>query len=123
MDSRTYTPQIAAGGVILTNGDTILSAANGARPYLILRPPAGNTVTIRPQVAGSELTIDGLWIGVAPETGATGPTTLLIDGAWRKVTLRNVTIDPGGLRAAAAAAAAVPIPAVTLDSPGRSTTW
>jgi hypothetical protein len=76
MDSRTYTPQIAAGGVILTNGDTILSAANGARPYLILRPPAGNTVTIRPQVAGSELTIDGLWIGVF-ETGATGPTTLL----------------------------------------------
>ena len=117
MDSRTYTPQIAAGGVILTNGDTILSAANGARPYLILRPPAGNTVTIRPQVAGSELTIDGLWIGVF-ETGATGPTTLLIDGAWRKVTLRNVTIDPGGLRAAAPAAAAVPIPAVTLAFSG-----
>jgi hypothetical protein len=117
MDSRTFAPLIAAGGVIETDGDTILSAANGERPYVMLTPPAGDTVTIRPLATGSELTIDGLWIGVFQD-GTTNPTTLRIDGAWRKVTLRNVTIDPGGLRAAAPGAAPEPIPAVTLAFAG-----
>jgi hypothetical protein len=117
VDSRTFTPTLPVNGVIEVDGDLTLSAANGERPYVVLRPQNGDTVTIRSARAGAELAIDGLWIGVF-ETGGAGPTRLRIDGAWRKVTLRNVTLDPGGERAAAPATAAEPIPAVTLAFAG-----
>jgi hypothetical protein len=117
MDSRTFTPLIAPNGVIEADGDTILSAANGERPYMVLARQNGNTVTIRSLAPDSELVIDGLWIGVF-DNSAAGTTTLRIDGAWRKVTLRNVTIDPGGERAAALGQAAAPIPPVTLAFAG-----
>lgn len=113
MDSRTFTPQIPANGVILASGDLTLSAANGERPYVVLTPQNGSTVTIRSNDPDAELVIDGLWIGVFPAAG-TGDTRLRIDGRWRKVTLRNVTIDPGGERAAAPGSPPESIPAVEL---------
>ena len=113
MDSRTFAPLIPANGVIEADDDLTLSAPNGERPYVILSPQNGDTVTIRSTVAGLELVIDGLWLGVF-EQGSTGPTTLRIDGTWAKVTLRNVTIDPGGERAAAPGQPPDPIPAVRL---------
>ena len=118
LDNHTYRPQLEAGGVIEADGDLTLSAANETRPYVILTPDAGNTVTLRSTRPGAHLVIDGLWIGVFDPAGGGGPTTLRIDGTWARVTLRNVTIDPGGERAAAPAQAAQPIPAVRLAFSG-----
>jgi hypothetical protein len=116
-DSRTYHTQIDASGVIEVDGDLTLSAANGERPYVVLTRVGGDVITIRATTPGIELVIDGLWIGVF-EQGSVAPTRLRIDGSWRKVTLRNMTLDPGGQRAAAPAAAAPAIPAVTLAFAG-----
>lgn len=117
IDSRTFTPALPAGGVILAAGDLTLSAANLERPYVVLGADAGDTVTLRSTVAGSHLVIDGLWIGVF-DPGGPNPTRLRIDGRWASVTLRNVTLDPGGVRAAAPAQPAAAIPAVTLEFAG-----
>jgi hypothetical protein len=117
MDSRTFTPQLAPGAVIEANGDLMLSAGDGARPYVLLAADAGGTVTIRTTTAGATLVIDGLWIGI-DTGGAAGPATLRIEGAWKQVILRNVTLDPGGERAAAPAAAPAPIAAVRLALAG-----
>jgi hypothetical protein len=117
VDSRTFAPALAATGIITADGDLTLSAADQERPYVILRAPEGNTVVIRGMVAGSRLVVDGLWIGVFPAVG-TGGTRLRIEGEWREVVFRNVSLDPGGIRAAAPATPAVPIPAVTLEFAG-----
>lgn len=112
MDSRTATPLLPADGVIQADGDLTLSAANGERPYVVLAPANGDTVTIRAIAADLALVIDGLWLGVFAAGG--GDARLVIDGTWRSVTLRNITIDPGGARAAAPAQAPEPIASVTL---------
>lgn len=112
VDSRTYAPEIQADGIIHVDDDLTLSAANGARPYVTLTPSSGNVVTIHSSNADASLVIDGLWLGVFGAAG--GGTMLVIDGTWRKVTLRNTTIDPGGQRAAAVGQAAEAIPAVRL---------
>ena len=117
LDNRTYRPKIPANGIIEADGDLTLSAADGKRPYVILTPGAGDTVTIRSTQAGARLVIDGLWIGVF-EPGASGPTTLRIDGTWSQVVLRNVSLDPGGERAAAPGQPPEPIPAVRLAFSG-----
>jgi hypothetical protein len=113
MDSRTYRPQIPANGVIRADDDLILSAANGARPYVTLERSSGATITLRSMNPEAELVIDGLWLGLF-RTGSSSSTRLRIDGQWRKVTLRNVTIDPGGIRAVAPGQPAETIPGVRL---------
>ena len=117
MDNRTYRPQIPPTGIIQASGDLTLTAANQRRPYVVLERPGGDTITLRSTKAGARLTVDGLWLGVS-EAGSSGPTTLRIDGTWARVTLRNVTVDPGGERAAAPGQAAAPIPAVRLAFSG-----
>ncbi|SCX79777.1 hypothetical protein [Nitrosospira sp. Nsp13] len=109
MDSRTYRPLIAANGVIETNGNLFLTAANGQRPYVVINTRVNNSVTLHSTGEDAELVIDGLWLAVIGTDS--GDTELRIEGAWRKVTLRNITIDPGGERASGSAG---PIPAVTL---------
>ncbi|MGZ8311359.1 MAG: hypothetical protein ACXWUR_04770, partial [Allosphingosinicella sp.] len=116
MDNLTYRPQLPATGIIEADGDLVLSAANQRRPYVVLET-AGDTVTLRSTQPGARLVIDGLWLGVF-ETGSTGPTTLRIDGTWAQVVLRNVTVDPGGERAAAPGLPPDPIPAVRLAFSG-----
>jgi len=116
VDNRTYRPQIPASGIIEADGDLVLSAANQTRPYVVLEPAAGDTVTLRSTVPGARLVVDGLWLAVI--AGAAGPTTLRIDGTWAQVILRNVTIDPGGERAAAPGQAPAPISAVRLAFSG-----
>ncbi len=108
-DSRTFRPLLPGDGVIRADGDLTLSAWNGERPF-VEATPAGGVLTLRAVAPGLTLTIDGLWLGVL---GAAA-TQLLIDGTWAKVVLRNVTLDPGGERAAAPAAAPESIPPVTL---------
>lgn len=113
MDSRTFNPLLPANDVILASGDLTLSSADGERPYVVLTPQNGSTVTIRSNDPEAELVIDGLWIGVFPASGS-GDGRLRIEGQWRTVTLRNVTLDPGGERAAAPGSPPDPIPAVEL---------
>lgn len=113
LDNRTYRP-VVSGGVIDVDGDLTLSAADQARPYVVLPATgAGATLRIRAVGAPGVLVIDGLWIGLEREAG-TGEARLQIDGAWRKVILRDVTIDPGGERAAAPGESPAEIPPVQL---------
>lgn len=118
-DNRTYRPTFPNTGIIEADGDLSITAEDGCRPYLVLeRTGARNdTVIIRSTVAGSDLLIDGMWIGLATDQ-ATSVMTLRIDGSWRNVTLRNVTLDPGGQRAAPLGQPPGVIPAVTLEFAG-----
>jgi hypothetical protein len=112
-DSRTFTPLLPGDDTIEASGDLTLSAANGERPFVVLRPNVGNVVTINAQKDDLALTIDGLWIGVEDAAGGDA-ATLRLSGKWRQVTLRNVTLDPGGAMAAAPNQSANPIPTVSL---------
>lgn len=108
MDSRTFTPIIPADGVLTANGNLTLSAANGERPFVEITAPGG-ILTLEAETSDLSLTIDGLWLSIL---GADNTTLCLKN--WARVILRSVTLDPGGVRAAAPAKNAEPIPAVTL---------
>jgi len=112
-DSRTFSPILPANGIITADGDLTLSAANGERPFIEVTP-AGGSLILRAVVPGLTLTLDGLWLSIL---GAQA-TRLVIDGSWASVILRNVTLDPGGQRAALAPAVAQAIPPVTLSFSG-----
>ncbi len=116
-DNRTYRPKLAANGVIEADASLALTARDGNRPYIDLHRSAADTVTIRSTAADADLLIDGLWIGVSTDLPA-GVTHLRIDGQWRNVTLRNVTIDPGGQRAAPSGQPPGTIPAVVIEFSG-----
>ncbi|MCH5376634.1 MAG: hypothetical protein JJ992_21920, partial [Planctomycetes bacterium] len=113
MDSRTYAPQIPANGVITVNGNLTLSAADKERPYVTFIRNGGPAVTLESTNPEAELLIDGLWLGVF-RSGSTDSMELRLNGTWRKVTLCNMTIDPGGVRAAAPGQPAEIIPDVEL---------
>lgn len=117
MDSRTFVPLIGAGDDIEVDGALTLSAVNGTRPYLRLET-TGDALIIRALTPGSELILDGLWIGVWPRTGATA-AEIRLEGDWARVTLRNTTLDPGGERAAPNGQAPEAIPAVRLHLAGQ----
>ena len=112
-DSRTFRPILPADGVIVADGDLTLSVWAGERPFVEAHP-AGGVLTIRVDEPGLELVIDGLWLSVVGDT----TTRFVVDGTWRRVVLRNVTIDPGGERAVVAPAPPNPIPAVVLEFGG-----
>lgn len=116
-DNRTYRPQLDASGIIVADASLTLSAEDGTRPYVVFDQAASATVVLRSTNPEADLVIDGLWLGIT--TGlATGVAQLRIDGTWRSVTLRNVTVDPGGERAAAPGQPAGVIPAITLEFAG-----
>jgi hypothetical protein len=87
IDSGTYTP--------IDNRNEIarleFRAVNRERPYLVITHHWELDTTLNTE---SELTIDGLWIG------ATGPFSIRLLGDYEIVTLRHVTLDPGGTDAA-----------------------
>jgi hypothetical protein len=80
-DSASYNGNLMLGPVPRI---TIL-AAEGARPYVAL----GTDLTV--QGNDGDVVIDGLWLG--------GGHDLVLTGTFNSVTLNNVTLDPGGLRA------------------------
>lgn len=82
-DSANYTP------IDNRNNITQLEfrAANRRRPYLRL---THNWILNTNANTESELTIDGLWIG------ADGNFQIRLQGDYELVTLRHVTLDPGG---------------------------
>jgi len=115
-DSRTYTPTTAAGRVQVT-GNVRMWAVDGERPYVRFAAPAAQRA-IRVSASGGTRTleIDGLWIGIALN-GAPAPADLaeiVLDGNWDRVTLRDLTLDPGGVQAVLVAAPVVRIAHVRL---------
>ena len=75
-------------------------AANRTRPYLRLT----HNWQLNTAAAGeSELILDGLWIG------ATGAFQIRLLGDYKLVTLRHLTIDPGGVDASGNVIRAVPL--------------
>jgi hypothetical protein len=83
-DSATYGPVAPVGAV----ESLVVQADNLQRPYVRLAAPwvltaaAGGTST---------LVLDGLWIG--GDAGA----QIELAGSWATVTLRRMTLDPGGI--------------------------
>lgn len=132
--SRSHEPTLPPGRDFTGITQARLDAADGARPYLRFRPDAGNldiTFTAAPPAADSaprSLVIDGLWLGIAaalpvPEI-LSDPATpvlarLILDGDFDQVTLRHVTLDPGGEQARNAPSEAQAIPMVRLEIKGQ----
>ena len=87
IDSDNYTP--------IDNRDQITQlefrAANRRRPYLLL---THDWLLNTSANLDSELTLDGLWIGVS------GAFSIQLLGDYKLVTLRHMTLDPGGVDAA-----------------------
>ncbi|WP_114952491.1 hypothetical protein [Sphingosinicella terrae] len=99
--SATYAPT-AAGGAITVDADATMWATDRNRPYVTLRPPAGQReIRLSPDASGRSIEINGLWIGllldgVAPDGDL---AEIVFDGQWQRILLRDVTLDPGGDRA------------------------
>lgn len=134
--SRTYEPTLPPGRNYAGITNARLDAADGARPHIRLRPNAASldiTFTAEPPVDGETRTleIDGLWIGmlaatVVPQVLADPddpllwvPARIVLDGDFDEVTLRHVTLDPGGERARATPLEAVLLPPVRLEIEGQ----
>jgi hypothetical protein len=129
MTSKTYTPSLPTGRRFDIAHDTVIEADDGKRPYVLFRPPA-TTLDITFRATGEEpdLVIDGLWIGLLAEvptpedtTDPASPVTarLILDGDFGTVTLRNMTLDPGGERARAEPDQVIAIPYVQLEIEGQ----
>lgn len=127
-DSQTYS--YAPGTGLTLDGDLQVQAANGERPYI--RIPAAAAAPALPQFvidadqAGRDITLDGLWLGLIEglNVGQAGTTPVAADivlsGGFNRVCLRNMTLDPGGERAALPGLAATTIPTVRLIIAGAS---
>jgi hypothetical protein len=96
LDSANYTP--------IDNRDQITQlefrAANRTRPYLRL---THNWLLDTSANNDSELKLDGLWIG------ASGAFSIRLLGDYKLVTLRHITLDPGGADAAGNVIRPVPL--------------
>lgn len=115
-DCRTYSPATASDRIDVS-ADARLWAVNGARPYIKLQPSAGATkIEVRAKTAGVSLEINGLWLGEWLSGAAASGTLceLRLTGHFARVTLADVTLDPGGMQAALAGNLPVPIPHVRL---------
>ncbi|MEO1611727.1 MAG: hypothetical protein AAFU55_05170, partial [Pseudomonadota bacterium] len=129
--SKTYEPILPPGRVFAIEEDMVIEAADGTRPYIRFRPDAATLdVTFEAGDGEPSLTIDGLWIGMLAEAfepqitaNAAAPIVarLIFAGDFGEVTLRNMTLDPGGERARDVANEAVAIPFVRLEIEGQIT--
>lgn len=115
-DSRTYSPS-AAGGTVNVNADTRIWARDGSRPYVTLkRTGTQRTIHIAPAAGVKTLEINGLWLGVllGNPPNPKDLAELVLQGNWDRVVLRDMTLDPGGERAALTGNAPTRIPHVRL---------
>jgi hypothetical protein len=96
-DSLTYSPVANRSGISVLQ----FRAGNFQRPYLRL------THDWRFDTAAGiegDLTLDGLWVGAGSVS-----RSVVLQGDFQTVTLRNMTLDPGGVSAAGPAIAPVPL--------------
>jgi len=84
-DSKSYGPVADRTGV----RRLVVQAADRQRPYV--RLDAAWTLTADAAATDDTLVLSGLWIG-----GGAVDRRVEIAGAWERVTLRHVTLDPGG---------------------------
>ena len=120
-DSRTYTPT-ATGSRIDVTGRARLWAADRKRPFVLLRPaPNGSAIEVRAQGAGASLELNGLWLGsLLRGTAEGGPLCeLRLTGSFDRVVLSDLTLDPGGTKAALVGQVPDVIPHVRLVLAGR----
>ena len=134
--SRTYQPTLPAGRIFGGITQARLDASDGARPFVCFRPQTATldiTFTAAPPVAGEKRTleIDGLWIGLMAANAAAeavldpdDPATpvlarIVLEGDFDTVTLRQVTLDPGGEQARADPLQVVAVPMVRLEIEGQ----
>jgi len=120
-DCRTYTPTTAANRIDV-NADARLWAADGQRPYVILRPaPNGAEIEIRATVPGVDLELSGVWLGAVLRGTATGGTlaTLRLTGSFGRIALVDMTLDPGGEQAALVGDPVIVIPHLRLVIDGQ----
>lgn len=128
-DSETY--DHPADTDLLLTDELLIQAADGERPYVRITatpPGAGQPArfVIDADAAGRNLTIDGLWLGMyevgqtAVADAAADPIDAVIEiaGSFDTVTLRNVTLDPGGVRARFTAGQMFVIPTVRIELSG-----
>jgi hypothetical protein len=112
-------------------GSLTLEVADRARPYVVSQSDAATLDFTLHGTAGQDnhLVIDGLWLGIlanAPietNVGAALPAPvitarLILDGTFETVTLRHVTLDPGGEQIRLDPAVARSIPAIRLEMEG-----
>ncbi len=119
-DSRTYAA-LTSNDRIRVTADARLWARDAQRPYVLLSPSADAALEIRADEAGASVDIDGLWIGAALSGAAIGGdlVELRLTGSFGRVRLRDVTLDPGGERAALPGEAPGVIPHLRLVLAGR----
>lgn len=101
-DCRTYTPVTGSDRIDVT-GDARVWATNLNRPYVQLQPSAGaTTIEVRAKTPLVSLEINGLWLGSWLSGAAAGGTLaeLRLTGHFDRVTLTDVTLDPGGMQVA-----------------------
>ncbi|MEM9332141.1 MAG: hypothetical protein AAGA53_12500 [Pseudomonadota bacterium] len=106
-DSRTY--QITANADLTLTDDLVLQANNRQRPYIRMEatPQDESARFVVDGPDGANLTLDGLWLGIIHENQTTEPIVsaqpraadIVLAGNFGSVTLRNMTLDPGGQRA------------------------
>jgi hypothetical protein len=116
-DSRTLQP-VTNTDTVKLQADTRLWSANRMRPYVVFKPQAANAITIDAGAGRPNLVIDGLWLG-SQLTGAGDLAELRLKGRFASVTLRDVSLDPGGVRAALSGGAASAIPHLRLILDGE----
>jgi hypothetical protein len=97
VDSGSYGPIDDRPGVTAL----VVEAANEERPYIRLE--ADWVITAAAAAPEPTLVLDGLWLG------ASGAFSVVLDGAWDKVTIRHCTLDPGGVDVDGDPIAAVPL--------------
>jgi len=135
------TTRLSLAGNQLLIGDTVLTGEDNSRPFVRLEPSGSQIVTIKAKVtppgeARPCLTLDGLWVGLRPPVAASGGSpnlvnmknealpassdvwTLILDGEFDKVRLKNVTLDPGGEAMRYLTGTPRHIPAVKLEIKG-----
>ena len=116
-DSRTYTPVTAAAKIRLRS-DARIWARDGVRPYVTLKPSAGQrTIKISHDPGIGRIELNGLWLGLLLHGAVPAPTDvaeLVFQGDWEQIWLRDLSLDPGGERAAAPLGAPTTIPHVRL---------
>ncbi|SCY10400.1 hypothetical protein SAMN05216420_102311 [Nitrosospira sp. Nl5] len=131
-DNRRYVWQWDATRRHDVAGDLRFKAADQTRPYVLSQAEDGSLDFTIVGSAGQANTvvIDGLWLGVlanaAIETGLVNPddpfpfarARLIFDGQFESVTLRHVTIDPGGEQVRLDPLIARAIPIITTEIEG-----
>src|SRR5690606_22988640 len=83
-DSATYTPVVDPVDVEAWT----LQAANFERPYISL---ADDWIFTAAAGLEATLVLDGLWLG------ARAARDVVLRGAWSRIVLRSMTLDPGGV--------------------------